>query len=105
MDKLDKLEDLREGDRLRVTTYMTYSGPDTIQYLTLSDMVKYDPDCQIERIEPPLKVGDRVEWDGPSCESSGCVMAIADGFAMIMKDGFLTPVVVDVRLLQRERIA
>lgn len=111
MTATDKLAGIKPGDRVRITMEAAYLGEvlghDTSKFEVDGSVYKFHVthrgirDFHIERLEKPLEAGDRVECNGPQCESSGCIMAIADGFAMVMKDGFLTPVVVDLRLLER----
>ena len=88
----DKLEGIRPGDRVRVTFEGVYRGGSRFQLddMTGDDTTTYfapqevaAPAFQIERIKPPLKVGDRVRIkDG----GSGEVLGLQGGEAWLRTD-------------------
>ena len=89
----DKLAGIKPGDRVRVTFegVLKDRSPDTTIVMVETDQGVSDA-CvwmsaratfQIERIEPPLKVGDRVRIDG---EEIGKVLAVSDGLAWVRSD-------------------
>lgn len=106
--------ELREGERYRVTIEGAYTGPTfasdggILGFATGEGRGNYvdgETVTAIEKVAPPIAVGDFVEWelhatDGSSGRVAGHVLAIASDYAMIESPFQARPVVVDVRLLR-----
>lgn len=109
----DRLQGIKPGDRVRVTfdarvmkTYandgvmLAIEGVDpTTTCLPYSPSEVASPTFQIERIEPPLKVGDRVRHKG----EVGVIVAMSRGFAWV--EWSITPSPMTILLSDLERIA
>ena len=87
----DKLEGLNINDRVKMTVVAHFGGhavtgetkwmiDGAMELLRLTDLGTGHPDFQIERIEPPLKVGDRVRYLG---DLQAEILALADDRAWV----------------------
>lgn len=91
----DKLKDLRAGDRARVEIEVTIDEFDDGRVLvaTATGWLAAIPHTVLEhrtsrivKIEPPLRVGDRVKYKDGSTAGVRTVKAIHDEFAWIVND-------------------
>lgn len=91
MTTSDKLQSIKPGDRVRVTVHadvvMVNKGCvdlvlDGDEPITIGGWAHEADTFQIERIEPPLKVGDRVRPRG-SFGEVWKIVAMEDGYAVL----------------------
>ena len=107
----DKLEGIKPGDRVRVTfegVVEVAKGHLRVCVAQGTSMVAYDNEMaqdtfQIERIEPPLKVGDRVKI--PFDSRPYIVRTLAEGFAWVYDERWPDSHGAIQRVVDLERIA
>jgi hypothetical protein len=111
-----KTDAVREGDIAKVSfegrVVVAFSGGMTIAItggdgvaIGFSNIDVAAESFKVEKIVPPIAVGDMVEWEVHATDSTsglvaGHVLALANGYAMIESPFQVVPHVVDVRLLR-----
>lgn len=111
MSGVDKLAGIKPGDRVRVTFEGSYrpgingffillDGTGRAHEVGFANTALPTDTFQIERIEPPLKVGDNVTGR-PGCDDIGLILAIYENRAWVRWPFVANPCTVSISDLER----